>query len=333
MKHKIVSFVSSSPDSLIDYFKDLPNPPEIIAPGTKAHVTEEQACKAVQDATIILSFPFSPYLNRKILESAKKVKLIQFATVGYDNIDLKTASELGIPVANNPGWNAISVAEHTIMLILMTLKKTLKSINKFIDIGYTMAERRAAWNETWELFGKQVGLIGFGSIGQIVAKYANAFGANVLYTKRTRLSHEEEEKLGVEYRNLGDLLKESDIVSIHVPLTEETHNLVNANNIGLMKTGAVLINTSRAEIVDEKATVEALRNGKLSGYGADVVTSKLENNYSLPDSPLVGLSNVVLTPHNAGPTREAVARSRRQYMENIRRYILGELPLYIVNNL
>jgi lactate dehydrogenase-like 2-hydroxyacid dehydrogenase len=332
MKHKIVSFVSSSPDSLIEYFKDLPNPPEVIAPGTKAQVTEEKACKEVQDATVILTFPFSPYFNRNILESAKKVKLIQFATVGYDNIDLKTASELGIPVANNPGWNAISVAEHTIMMILMTLKKTLQSIDKFINEGYTMTERRAAWNKTWELHGKKLGLIGFGSIGQLVAKYANAFGANVLYTKRTRLSLEEEEKHEVAYRSISEILQESDIVSIHAPLTDETRDLIDACSIGLMRSSAVLINTSRAEIVDEEAVADALRNGRLSGYGADVVSSKLVDSRSYPDSPLVGLENVVLTPHNAGPTKEAVARSRRQYMENIQRCIQGEPPLFIVND-
>ena len=333
MKHKIVSFVSSSPETMTPYLKDLPEPPIIDAVGTKAQVTEEKACEVVKDATIIFTFPFSPYLNRTILESAKNVKLIQFATVGYDNIDLDAATELKIPVANNPVWNSISVAEHTIMLILMTLKKALKSMNKFIDQGYTMAERRSSWDETWELGGKKLGLLGFGSIGRLVAKYAKVFGATVLYTKRSRLSIEEEKKLGVEFRSLNDLLQESDVVSIHVPLTDETRGLFDTEVVDLMKDSAVLINTARAEIVDEAVVADALRNGRLSGYGADVISSKLVEGSSFPDSPLVGLENCVLTPHNAGPTKEAVARSRSQCMENIRKFILGEPPLYIINGI
>jgi lactate dehydrogenase-like 2-hydroxyacid dehydrogenase len=331
MKHKIVSFLSSSPDSVTPFFEDLSEPPEIEAAGTRDQVTDERACEAVGDATVILAFPFSPYLNRTILEAAKKAKLIQFATVGYDNIDLDAATELGIPVANNPGWNSTSVAEHTIMLILMTLKKALKGMNKFIGEGYTMSERRSSWNDTWELRGKKLGILGLGSIGREVAKLTRVFGASVLYTKRTRLSVDEERELGVEYKSFNELLRESDVLSIHVPLTEDTRGLIGGEAVANMKEGAVIINTARAEIVDEYAVAEALREGRLSGYGADVITSKLVEGRSFPDSPLVGLDNFVLTPHVAGPTKEAVIRSRKQCMGNVRRLILGEKPLYIVN--
>ena len=331
MKHKIVSFLSSSTDSVTSFFEDLPEPPIIEPAGTKAQVTQEEARVAVGDATVILTFPFSPLLDRTILEAAKNVKLIQFATVGYDNIDLEAATELGIPVANNPGWNAISVAEHTIMLILMTLKKTLKGISKFVDEGYTMPERRASWDETGELRGKKLGILGFGSIGREVARLARVFGASVLYTKRARLSVDEERELGVAYRRLDELLGESDIISIHVPLTNETQGLIDENAISKMREGAIIINTARAEIVEETSVAEALKDGRISGFGADVITSKLIEGRSFPESPLMGLDNFVLTPHIAGATKEAVARSREQCMGNVRRLVVGEKPLYIVN--
>ena len=331
MKHKIVSFLSTSTESVTPYFEDLPEPPIIIAAGTKAQITPERACEAVEDATVILTFPFSPYLDSTILGAAKDLRLVQFATVGYENIDLEAATRLGIPVANNPGWNSISVAEHTIMLILMTLKKALKGMNKFIEEGYTMPERRASWEETWELKGKKLGILGFGSIGREVAKLAKVFGATVLYTKRARLSVDEEIELGVSHRNLDELLRESDIVSIHIPLNDDTKGLIGEEVIGKMKEGAIIINTARAEIVDEAAVTKALKDGRLSGYGADVIEEKLVEGRSFPESPLLGLENFVLTPHIAGATKEAVVRSRKQCMENVRRLIVGEAPRFIVN--
>ena len=331
VNNKIVSFLSNSPDVLIQQYKDLPDPPIVEALGTRGQVSEDQACESLVDATVVLTFPASPYMNRRMLESCKNVKLIQFATVGYDNIDIETATELGIPVANNPGWNSISVAEHALMLMLMALKKVQAAREKTLDSGWTMPETRAFWGKVWELGGKTVGLVGLGSIGSELVRLLEPFNVKILYYKRNRLSPEDEKKLGIEYKELQTLLNESDIVTIHTPLTEETRGLFNKNTIGQMKQNSILINTARQEIVEEEAVVEALQTGLLASYGTDFVKMKTVEGVSVVDSPLVEMDSVVFTPHIAGATREAVGRSRRQYMGNVKRFLLGDDPQFIVN--
>jgi lactate dehydrogenase-like 2-hydroxyacid dehydrogenase len=331
VKNKIVSFLSNSPDTLIQQYKDLPDPPTVEALGTRGQVSEDEACESLKDATVVLTFPASPYMNRRMLESCKNVKLIQFATVGYDNIDLKTATELGIPVANNPGWNSISVAEHALMLMLMTLKKVNAAREKTLNTGWTMSETRAFWGKVWELSGKTVGIIGLGSIGRELVRLLKPFNVKILYYKRTRLSTKYEEELDVQYREFKTLLNESDIVTIHTPLTEETRGLFNKNTIEQMKQNSILINTARHEIVEEEAVVEALGSGRLVSYGTDFVKMKSVDGVSTIDSPLVEMDSVVFTPHIAGATREAVGRSRRQYMENVKRFLSGKNPEFIIN--
>ena len=277
--------------------------------------------------------PLSPRISRRVLEAAKQVRLVQSMVVGYDNVDVDAATELGIPVANNPGWNSTSVAEHTIMLILMTLKQTLYAINKSRDgEGWKMpGEFMAFYQRIGELEGKKLGIIGLGAIGTKVAKLAVAFGANVIYYKRNRLSVEEENMLGVEYRSFSDLLSESDIVSIHAPLSEETRGMIGKDEIALMKDGSILINTARAAILDEQAAADALKRGKLSAVGIDDYQYKMVDGYMYDDSPLNECENALLTPHLAGASRDAVARCEEQWVANVKRFLEGEKPLYLLN--
>lgn len=329
---KIVSFHVLPEKMLTSLFKDKTEPITIIRAGIRGEISEEDACETVRDATIIIAYPGSPYLSRKILESAREVQLVQNCGVGYDNIDIEAASDLGIPVANNPGWNSVSVAEHTIMLMLMTLKKAIYAHRRTVGEGWivrTMAQDLL--DKTLELKDKTVGLIGLGAIGSEVARLANAFGAHVVYYKRSCLSEEQERALGVGYRSFGDLLAESDIVSLHVPLTDETRGLIGRDEIALMKDGAIIINTSREGILDERAAADALRSFKLSGAGLDVAYTRVVDGRVTLDSPLVGFENVVFTPHQAGTTFEARKRSSLQMSENVIKVLNRKKPSFILN--
>jgi lactate dehydrogenase-like 2-hydroxyacid dehydrogenase len=330
---KIVSFHLLPEKTLTSLFKDKFEPLTIVRAGIRGEISEEDACEAVRDATVIIAFPLSPFLSRKILEAAKHVKLVQNCGVGYDNIDIIAANDLGIPVANNPGWNSTSVAEHTIMLMLMTLKKTIYAHNKTVGEGWNVRTRvPELLDRTLELKDKTVGLIGMGAIGSEVARLANAFGAHIVYYKRNRFAEETEKTLGVEYRSFRDLLAKSDIVSLHVPLTDETMGLIGRDEIALMKKGAIIINTAREGILVECAAAEALESGKLSAAGLDVVKTRVVDGFATLDSPLVGFENVVFTPHQAGTTFEARNRSKLQWSENVIRVLNGEKPSFIVND-
>jgi len=179
---------------------------------------------------------------------------------------------------------------------------------------------------------KTVGLIGLGAIGIEVARLANAFEAKILYFKRNRFPETEEKMLGVVYRPFEKLLAESDIISLHIPLSDETRGLIGRDEIALMKDGAIIINTSREDILDEVAAAEALKSGKLSAAGLDVVTTKVVDGITSLDSPLVGCENIVFSPHQAGTTFEARNRSKLQWSDNIIKVLKGENPSFIVND-
>jgi lactate dehydrogenase-like 2-hydroxyacid dehydrogenase len=187
-------------------------------------------------------------------------------------------------------------------------------------------------DKTLELKGKTLGIIGLGAIGKEVVRLAKPFGPKIIYYKRTRLSEEKEKKLSVKYRSFHGLLSESDIVSIHTPLTEETKGMIGESEIALMRDGAIIINTSREKIVDEYAAAEALKMGKLSAAGFDVLETRVMDNVRYGDSPLMECENVVLTDHQAGTTLEARKRGEKQWVANINRFLDGMKPLYLVNN-
>ena len=328
---KIVYFGPMLKSRISSLFKDFSQPLELVNGGTLVNITPDKVREAIRDATVILTNPGTPHLSKNILEAAKKVRLIQTMTVGYDRIDLQGATELGIPVANVPGYNSISVAEYTIMLILMTLRKTLYMIRKN-ENGLKISDLVSNFKDFREFKDKTLGIVGLGDIGREVVKRARCFGPEIIYYKRSRLSVEEEKQLGVEYRPFSELLAESDIISLHVPLNDETRGMIGEDEIGSMKDGAIIINTARAGIIDERAVAEALNSGKLSGAGLDFVNTRVENGVHVPDSPLLECGNVVITPHLAGPTREAQMRGQEQWAENVIRLLNGEKPRYLVND-
>jgi phosphoglycerate dehydrogenase-like enzyme len=331
-KPKIVSFLGFPKEFVVSQFKDRAEEYHIIHAGIKAEITQEETRAFLKDADVALAFPGTHDISRDMLQEAENLKLVQFWSVGYDNIDLNAAEELGIPVANNPGWNAISVAEHTIMMILMTLKKVRYARRRSLEGGFKIKEFWEMVDNTWELKDKTLGILGLGTIGREVVKRAKSFEPKIIYNKRNRLSEEEERALGVEYRSFEDLIRESDILTIHTPLNEETRGMIGGSEIESMRDGAIVINTARAGILDEHAAAEALESGKLSGVGVDVVTSRIEGGTWDFESPLFEHENVVFTPHLSGNTREAHLRSHAQWVENVCRCLDGEKPLYLVND-
>ncbi len=329
---KIVSLLPNlSQRGLTQYLSRILEPSSFEAVITPRGSTEEEICQLVKGSKVLLQSPMGHRITRKILEAAEGVELIQFASVGYANIDMEAATALNIPVANNPGWNSIAVAEHALMMMLVLLRKAVYAHQGITQGKWLQRELAFGGRNLRELNGKTLGILGLGDIGTEVAKRARVFGPRIIYNKRNQLSVTEEDERGVEFCTFKQLLKESDILSVHVPLTESTRVMIGDDEIARMKRGAILINTSRSEIVDEEALANSLREGRLSGAGIDVprTIDELEE----LQKRFKGIKNVILTPHIAGPTVEALHRSMLQWTENIRKVLAGEKPLYLVNDI
>ena len=247
----------------------------------------------------------------EIIGAAPRLKLIQKIGVGVNTIDLAAAKQRGIPVCNLPGTNARAVAELTLGLMLSVLRRVP---------AFDRRLRSGMWTDTdlqdgiGELGGRTVGLIGFGAIPRILAPILTAMGCSVIYTARNAVADP-----AVVYRALDHLLAEADVVSLHLPLVPETARIIDAAALARMKPGAILINTARGGLVDQAALVDALASGRIAGAGLDVFETE-----PLPDAdPLLGLQNVVVTPHIAWLTTGTFDRSFVLAAENCRRIASG----------
>jgi len=258
-------------------------------------------------------------ITREMLQNSS-VKIIAKHGVGVDNIDLEAATELGIPVTVTPNANAVSVAELTIGFIFALSKKLIDLHNNLYQ------KRQFVSNVGLELHGKILGIVGFGSIGKEVAKRALCLGMRVLvydpYVEESNLR-----ELGIEKMELDELLRQSDFVSLHVPLNESTRHLIDREKISLMKRTAYLINTARGGVVDEKALAEALKSGQIAGAALDVFDVE-----PLPaDSPFFDCPNVIMTPHVGAHTYEAILRMNMMAAESIVDFFNGKIPKHVVN--
>lgn len=287
---------------------------------------EEYLIELIKDADILIGdFTFNIPITRKMLSSASKLKFIQQPTVGYQHIDIQSAREFNIPVANSAGANDISVAEHTIMLALALLKKLFYAHQKTKDAAWAQVEMFDLG--VFEIYQKTWGIIGMGKIGREVAKRLNSFQVNILYYDKIKLSEEKEKELNVKFKPLEKLLRESDIISLHLPLTEETKNLISEKELNLMKPHSYLINVSRGELVDEEALAKALKQKRLAGAGIDVFSTEPVST----SNPLLSAPNIILTPHIAGATNESRNRIIQKTIENVIRVLSGENPVDVVN--
>jgi len=283
----------------------------------------------LREADVVIGdYTFKIPITSEMVDAMTKVRLIAQPSTGYDHIDLAACKKKGIPVTNVGSANAVSVAEHTMALALVLLKR----------IGY--AHRRiteGAWvqeellNVAAELSGKTWGIIGFGRIGREVAQRAKGMGANVVYTDIAKLPDTDEQRLGVAFLPLQRLLAESDVVSIHVPLTDRTRGMMQEKEFRLMKSYAVFVNVSRGELTDEGALARAVSQGWIGGAGVDVFSSEP----IAPENPLLAAAregaNIVLTPHIAGATNDARLRIIQTTVENVVRVATGQPPVNVVN--
>jgi phosphoglycerate dehydrogenase-like enzyme len=238
-------------------------------------------------------------VDAKVIDAAPRLRLVQKIGIGVNTIDLERARARNVAVCNMPGTNSRAVAEHTLGLMLAVLRQ----IRRFdADVrrgdGWSWAEARQ--DRLGEIAGRTIGLVGMGGIPQMLAPALRAMGANVIYTARAA-----KPQLPFEFVALDELLERADIISLHVPLTDATRHLLNAQRFARMRHGSVLINTARGALVDEAALVAALDAGRIAAAGLDVFGSEPVAR----DNPLLQRDDVVLTPHVAWLTRETLQRS------------------------
>ena len=286
-------------------------------------ISEEEKIKQVSDADFLLCYGQDP--SDKVLRSLKKCRLVQLLAAGYDRINLGILEELGIPCSNNGGANSWAVADHAVLLMLAVYKQLLASV---------ISTRKDAWSlpitgeNTFEMANKKIGILGLGNIGKQVAKRVQGFDATVIYHDIYRMNDDDEKKLDVSYVSLRELFKESDILTCHTPLTGNTKHIVNDQTLSMMKPSSVVINTSRGEVVDERALIRALNAGVVSAAGLDV----FEREPVDKENPLLSMDNVIVTPHMAGTTWDTWARRAKFGFENMKRVNHGNLPESIVRN-
>lgn len=280
---------------------------------------------ALPDAQYVVCYPNLP-MREDFYRAAPKLRLVQLLSAGYDSVDLAAAQRAKVPVSNNGGANAISVAEHSLMLMLTVARKVVWQ-HANVSTGRWRGNGPAP--RMYELFGKTLGIVGLGTIGKKVARLARGFGMRVEYFDIARLSEDAEDALGVRFRLLRELIRNADVLSLHVPLNESTRHMIGADELALLKPTAILVNTCRGPVVDEEALTRALAANKFFGAGLDV----FDREPPPADNPLLRLDNVVLTAHFAGPTWDNNVARFRNAFDNVQRVHRGERPLWVVPEL
>ncbi len=284
--------------------------------------SEEAMTRTAAEAAGIL-FRIRPHCTAALMEACKRLRVVGRHGVGLDTVDIPAATRLGVAVVHAPGSNSQAVAEHALMMMLVCVKRALV-IDRMTRAGDWSAKDQAG---NTELGGKTLGIVGVGNIGRRVARFAAALGMRVLgYDKY--VPADEVRRRGAEpVESLEALLPQCDVVTFHTPLTPETRHLINARTLALMKDGAILVNTSRGGVQDERALFEALARGKLAAAGLDV----FEEEPTPVDNPLLNLDNVIVSSHMAGVTREANRQMGVQVAGEMLRVLRGERPDVLVN--
>lgn len=279
--------------------------------------------EAIGDAEIV--FTNKTPLPKKVLEKASSLKYIGVLATGFNIVDVVAAKELGIVVTNVPSYGTTAVAQLT-MALLLEMCHHVGEHNRAVKQGdWSKSKDFCFWNyPLMELDGKTMGIIGFGRIGQATAKLAQAFGMNIL-TSGSR-KRPELETSSCKQVNMDELLANSDVISLHCPLTPETEGIINATNISKMKEGTMLINTSRGQLIVEKDLKEALDNGKISRAAIDVVSKEpIDKN-----NELLKADNCIITPHIAWAPKESRNRLLNTALENLEAYLKGS-PINVVS--
>lgn len=297
---------------------------EVIYPTNKHRFSREEIMEKIADVDGYLAINVG--VDAEIIDAAPNLKIIANYGVGYDSIDVDYATEKGIVVTNTPTAVTEATAETAFGLMLSLLRNITYCDRKLrggdADFVWGMLQQHTGHS----LYGKTLGIIGLGRIGQAVARRAVTFGMRTLYYQRNRLFDHFEWQTSARYVSLDELLEQSDIVSLHTPLTESTHHLLGGTELDKMKSSAYLINTARGAVVDEQALIERLQSGRLAGAGLDV----FEEEPHIPDE-LLQLNNVVLTPHIGTETIEARIAMAHEAALNLVTFFEGTNPPNQVN--
>jgi glyoxylate reductase len=256
-------------------------------------------------------------IDAALMDAAPGLKVISQCAVGFDNIDVEAATERGIPVGNTPGVLTDATADFAFTLLMAAARRIGEAVE------YVREGRWKTWGLTLllgqDVYGATLGIVGLGRIGKAVAKRASGFAMKVLYHDPVR-QPEAEDELGLAYRELDDLLREADYVSLHVSLTEETHGLIDARALALMKPTAILINSSRGPVIDAEALYAALKRGQIAYAALDVTDPE-----PLPaDHKLLELPNLIVAPHIASATVTSRTRMALMAVENLAAGLRGE---------
>lgn len=282
----------------------------------KLDESSEMLAKA--DETQILVCDAMAVVDRNIINKMPNLKLIQSEGVGYQGVDVDYASQKGILVCNNKGVNDTAVAECALLLMLSCLKSIITGHRSVYD-GRQIDIKKASFGVVKELSQCTIGLIGFGDIAKATAKFAGALGARVIYTNRTRYELLEKQ-YNVEYKQMDELLAESDFVSLHVAVTDDTKEMVNSAFLNKMNKNAYLINTSRGDLVNNEALLNALLNHEIAGAGLDVISPEpvMADNILLDERIK---DKLILTPHIAGITNLTVKKIYANIWDNIEKFM------------
>jgi glycerate dehydrogenase len=281
-----------------------------------AETSVDQLVPRLQNATIVICNQ-AP-LHAETLSQLSNLKLIAVAATGVDNVDLEFCRANAIAVCNTRGYAVSSLPEHALMLMLALRRNLIAYRNDVKDGSWSKAKQFCLLDHPLnDLNGATLGVVGYGTLGQAMERLASAIGMKVLIAERKNCAEVRSRRTRFE-----DMLRESDVVSLHCPLTEATKNLIGAEELRLMKSGAILINTARGGLIDDAALIEALRTGEIAGAGLDVlrVEPPREGNQLLDED----LPNLIITPHNAWASRQAMQTLADQLIENLELFVRGK---------
>jgi phosphoglycerate dehydrogenase-like enzyme len=316
-RHKVV-YLTEAGEPIYAIMREV-MPPEfqLLTPGSRSRT---DLLGRLPEADFVITVAF----DAGMIAAARRLKLIQLAGVGFDSVDVRASTEAGIPVAQTVEGTIIGVAEHTLLLTVALLKHLVEA---------DASVRRGEWL-VWQLrptsyllYGKTVGIFGLGRIGREVARRFRAFGANIIYTDLLRAPPDVERELSARFVPLEELARICDVLSIHAPLSPETRHVFGEEILRQMKPTAVLINTARGPLVDERALTRALQDGWIQGAGLDV----FDREPPAKANPLLALKNVILSPHCATGTRESIIEKTQAACDNFRRVIEGRRPINVIN--
>lgn len=286
-------------------------------------ISEDKLKEKVQDCDGLISMVGDP-VTAQVIDSGTRLKVIANYGVGYDNIALEKANEKKIRVTNTPGVLHETTADLTFSMILGLMRRIMEA-DKFLREGNFRGWKSQLFLGN-DVYGKRLGIVGMGEIGTAVAKRAKGFNMEIIYNKRTPLLIEKEKKLGLKYAKLDEIIEESDIISLHVPLTPETYHLITKNEFKRMKNEVLLINTSRGPVVKEDDLVWALQNGEIKGAGLDVFEEEPKVHPGL-----MGREDCILLPHIGSASKECREKMGEIACENVLKVLNGEEPLTPVN--